>query len=143
MSGCQGNLERGKNLIQEPSRKYVGYSVGLTGRLPADVKECQAWGSLILVILGTPEPNNGIPGVSENAIDCASWPAGAISRVFKQCPFAIMAPLPEASAQLFSSFWPPVSRTSRVQFWTAGHLMVFRTGKSFNTDGEISDPDKR
>lgn len=96
------------------------------------------------VILATPEYNNGIPGVFKNAIDWASRPPGDSGRIFKGRPFAIIGASPGGFGTILSqNHWLPVLRTLGVQLWTGGRLMVSRAGKTFDTDGAISDPEMR
>ena len=92
------------------------------------------------VLLGTPEYNNGVPGVFKNAIDWLSRPPSDIPRVFKGRPFAMIG----ASAGGFGTIlaqngWLPVLRTLGVRYWTGGRLMVARAGKVFGEDGELKD----
>ncbi len=92
------------------------------------------------VLLGTPEYNNGVPGVFKNAIDWLSRPPSDIPRVFKGRPFAMIG----ASAGGFGTIlaqngWLPVLRTLGVRYWTGGRLMVARAGNVFGEDGELKD----
>ena len=92
------------------------------------------------VILGTPEYNNGIPGVFKNAIDWASRPPDDIARVFRDRPFAIIGASPGGfGTVLAQSGWLPVLRTLNAAYWSAGRLLVSRAHLVFDENGSLKD----
>ena len=92
------------------------------------------------VLLVTPEYNNGIPGVFNNAIDWLSRPAADIARVFGDKPFALVGASPGGFGTILSqNHWLPVLKTLGVQLWAGNRLMVSRAGSAFDADGELVD----
>ena len=92
------------------------------------------------ILLATPEYNNGIPGVSKNAIDWLSRPAADIKRVFRNKPFALIG----ASAGPFGTIlsqaaWLPVVRTLGVRPWFGSRLLVSRAQQVFDEHGALQD----
>ncbi|BEV00496.1 NADPH-dependent FMN reductase [Novosphingobium olei] len=96
------------------------------------------------VILGTPEYNNGIPGVFKNAIDWASRPPEDSARVFKDRPFAIIGASPGGFGTILSqNHWLPVLRTLGVDLWPGGRLLVSHAAKVIGEDGKVIDQETR
>ncbi len=92
------------------------------------------------VLLGTPEYNNGIPGVFKNAIDWLSRPSGDIARVFGDRPFAVVGASPGGfGTVLAQAAWLPVLRTLKVRYWSGGRLQVSRANTLMDADGELVD----
>ena len=94
------------------------------------------------VILGTPEYNNGIPGVFKNAIDWLSRtsPAGDIPKVFGDRAFSVVGASPGGFGTILSqNHWLPVLKTLGVRLWAGNRLMVSRAGGVFDADGAMVD----
>jgi len=92
------------------------------------------------LLLATPEYNNSIPGVFKNAIDWLSRPDADIPRVFGGKPVALIGASPGGFGTILSQdAWLPVLRTLRVEFWSAGRLMVSRARNVFDADGTLAD----
>ncbi len=92
------------------------------------------------LLLGTPEYNNGIPGVFKNAIDWLSRPGSRIPEVFGDRPTALVGASPGGFGTILAQdAWLPVLRTLGTRFWNGGRLMVSRAGQAFAPDGSIQD----
>ena len=92
------------------------------------------------ILLSTPEYNSGIPGVFKNAIDWASRPSSDIAKVFGDKPVALMGASPGNFGTILSqNGWLPVLRTLGTRLWNGGKMMVPQAGKSFDTDGKLTD----
>jgi NAD(P)H-dependent FMN reductase len=92
------------------------------------------------VLLVTPEYNNGIPGVTKNAIDWLSRPASDIRRVFGDRPFAVIGASQGGFGTILSqNAWLSVLRTLGVRHWSGGRLMVSRAAQVFDEHGELRD----
>ena len=79
------------------------------------------------LLLGTPEYNNGVPGVFKNAIDWCSRPGSDIPRVFGGRPVAMVGASPGGFGTVLSqNGWLPVLRTLGMLHWTGSRLMVSR-----------------
>lgn len=96
------------------------------------------------VLLVTPEYNNGIPGVFENAIDWMSRPDADIARLFHGRPVAVIGASPGGFGTILAqSHWLPVLRTLRMKPWFGGRLMVSKSRGLFDADGNLTDADTR
>ena len=96
------------------------------------------------LLLGTPEYNNGIPGVFKNGIDWLSRPPADIGRVFKGRPVALLGASPGGFGTILAqAAWLPVLRTLGLQPWFGAKLMVSRAGKVFDDQGVLADEDVR
>ena len=92
------------------------------------------------VLLGTPEYNNGIPGVFKNAIDWLSRPSSDISRVFGNRAFALIGASPGGFGTILAqNAWLPVLRALGAEHWPGGRLMVSRAGAAFDASGKLVD----
>lgn len=92
------------------------------------------------LLLGTPEYNNGIPGVFKNGIDWLSRPAKDIPRIFGDKPTAIVGASPGGFGTILSqAAWWPVLRSLNVRPWFGGRLLVSRAGGVFDAQGAITD----
>jgi len=92
------------------------------------------------VLLGTPEYNNGIPGVFKNAIDWLSRPAADIPRIFGGRMIALMGASPGAfGTVLCQAAWLPVLRTLGTSPWFGGRLMLSHAGEVFDDALAIKD----
>ena len=93
------------------------------------------------LLIATPEYNNGIPGVTKNAVDWLSRPPADIKRVFGGKPVALIGASTSGFGTILSqNAWLPVLRTLGAELWTGGRLMVSRANKVFDDDGRIVDP---
>ena len=91
-------------------------------------------------LLVTPEYNNGIPGVFQNAIDWLSRPSSDIARVFGGRAFALLGASPGGFGTILAQeAWLPVLRTLGTRAWFGGRLMVSRAGGVFDADGALVD----
>ena len=103
-------------------------------RLKEQVHACDG------LLLGTPEYNNGIPGVFKNAIDWLSRPAAGIPELFGDRPVALIGASPGGFGTILSqNAWLPVLRTLGVRFWSGGRLLASRAGGLFDEDGNLVD----
>jgi len=92
------------------------------------------------VILGTPEYNNGIPGVFKNAVDWLSRPPADVKRVFSARPFALLGASPGGFGTILSqAAWLPVLRTLGTEPWFGGRLMLSRANTLFDATGKLTD----
>ena len=92
------------------------------------------------LFLVTPEYNNGIPGVTKNAIDWLSRPPADIRRVFGGKPVALAGASPGGFGTILSqNAWLPVFRTLGCDLWSGGRLLVSRAGSLVDANGEIAD----
>ena len=92
------------------------------------------------VLLATPEYNNGIPGVSKNAIDWLSRPAADSKRVFGNKPFALIGASPGNFGTILSqAAWLPVLRTLGTRPWFGSRLLVSRAQQVFDAQGALLD----
>lgn len=91
-------------------------------------------------LLFTPEYNNGIPGVTKNAIDWLSRPPADIPRVFRGRPVALAGASPGGfGTVLAQQAWLPVFRTLGADLWAGGRLLVSRVGGVVDEHGEVTD----
>jgi NAD(P)H-dependent FMN reductase len=91
------------------------------------------------LLLGTPEYNNGIPGVFKNAIDWLSRPSVDIPKVFGGRPVALLGASPGRFGTVLSqNAWLPVLRLLGVRLWT-GRLMVSAANRAFDENGALTD----
>lgn len=96
------------------------------------------------VLLGTPEYNNGIPGVFKNAIDWLSRPPADIGTVFGGRPVAVIGASPGGFGTILAqSAWLPVLRTLGMNHWAGGRLMASRAHQVFDAAGELTDENLR
>ena len=96
------------------------------------------------LILGTPEYNNGVPGVFKNAIDWLSRPPADIKRVFGGKPIALVGASPGGfGTTLSQAAWLPVLRTLGTRTWAGGRLMVSRAHTLVSPAGELTDEKTR
>ena len=92
------------------------------------------------LLLVTPEYNNGIPGVTKNAIDWLSRPPADIRRVFGGRPVALAGASPGGFGTVLSqAAWLPVFRTLGADFWAGPKLLISRADKLLDANGEIAD----
>jgi chromate reductase len=92
------------------------------------------------LLLATPEYNNGIPGVTKNAIDWLSRPPADITRVFGAKPVAIVGASPGGFGTILAqAAWLPVFRVLGADLWSGSRLLVSRAGSVFDTAGAIID----
>lgn len=92
------------------------------------------------VLLSTPEYNNGIPGVTKNAIDWLSRPADDIRRVFGNKPWAVIGASAGGWGTILSqNAWLPVLRTLGTRQWSGGRLLVSRAAQVFDAEGKLVD----
>jgi chromate reductase len=92
------------------------------------------------LLLATPEYNNGIPGVTKNAIDWLSRPPADITRVFGAKPVAIVGASPGGFGTILAQgAWLPVFRALGADLWPGSRLLVSRAGSVFDTAGAIID----
>lgn len=104
----------------------------------AKLKEAIVAADGLLIV--TPEYNNGIPGVTKNAIDWLSRPPADIPRVFRGKPVALAGASPGAFGTILSqNAWLAVLRTLGTDFWSGGRLLVSRAGSVIDQSGEITD----
>jgi chromate reductase, NAD(P)H dehydrogenase (quinone) len=92
------------------------------------------------LLLVAPEYNNGIPGVTKNAIDWLSRPSNDVPRVFRGRPVAIAGASPGGFGTILAqNAWLPVLRTLGADLWPGGRLLVSRAASVIGADGEITD----
>lgn len=92
------------------------------------------------LLLGSPEYNNGIPGVFKNGIDWLSRPASDIARVFGGKPVAIVGASPGGFGTILAQdAWLGVLRTLGTRPWFEGRLMASRAGSLFDAEGNLTD----
>ncbi len=92
------------------------------------------------LLLATPEYNNGVPGVTKNAIDWLSRPPADIARVFRGRPVAIVGASPGGFGTILAqNAWLPVFRTLGADLWAEGRLLVSRAGGVFDAEGRMTD----
>ena len=92
------------------------------------------------LLLGTPEYNNGIPGVFKNGIDWLSRPASDIKRVFGGKPVALVGASTGPFGTILSqSAWLPVLRVLGVRYWSGSRLLVSRAAQAFEEAGALQD----
>lgn len=92
------------------------------------------------LLLGSPEYNNGIPGVFKNGIDWLSRPASDIGRVFGGKPVAIVGASPGGFGTILAQdAWLGVLRTLGTRPWFEGRLMASRAGSLFDAEGNLTD----
>jgi NAD(P)H-dependent FMN reductase len=104
----------------------------------ARLKDAIAAADGLLIV--TPEYNNGIPGVTKNAIDWLSRPPADIARVFHGKPVALAGASPGAFGTILSqNAWLAVLRTLGTDLWS-GRLLVARAATAFDAAGVIVDP---
>jgi NAD(P)H-dependent FMN reductase len=96
------------------------------------------------LLLGTPEYNNGIPGVFKNAIDWLSRPPADIPKVFGNRPVAVIGASPGGfGTVLAQAQWLPVLRTLGARPWWGGRLMASRAHRAFDESGALTDESLR
>ena len=96
------------------------------------------------LLLVTPEYNNGIPGVTKNAIDWLSRPSSDAARVFRGRAVAIAGASPGRFGTILSqNAWLSVFRTLKAEVWAGGRLLVSHADSTIGADGEIADPATR
>ena len=96
------------------------------------------------VLLGTPEYNNGIPGVFKNGIDWLSRPPADIKRIFASKPVALIGASPSGFGTILSqAAWLPVLRTLGTRPWFGGRLLVSKAQTVFDDQGALQDPKVR
>ena len=92
------------------------------------------------LLLGTPEYNNGIPGVFKNTIDWLSRPPEDAKRVFGNRPVGLIGASPGGFGTILSqAAWLPVLRTLGTRYWTGSRLLVSRAGQVFDEAGALQD----
>lgn len=92
------------------------------------------------LLLGTPEYNNGIPGVFKNAIDWCSRPGSDIARVFGGRPVAMVGASPGGFGTVLSqNGWLPVLRTLGMLHWAGGRLLVSRANTVLHPEAATVD----
>jgi NAD(P)H-dependent FMN reductase len=107
--------------------------------IPPEIAEMkEAIASADGLLIATPEYNNGIPGVTKNAIDWLSRPPSDIPRVFGGKPVALMGASPGNFGTILSQdAWLSVLRTLRTQLWTGGRLAVPHAASVFDAAGNL------
>ena len=96
------------------------------------------------LLLVTPEYNNSIPGVFNNAIDWMSRPADDIPRVFGELPVGIIGASPGRFGTLSSqTAWLPVLRALGAQPWFGQSFYLGGAGRLFDASGALTDEDSR
>jgi chromate reductase, NAD(P)H dehydrogenase (quinone) len=91
------------------------------------------------LLIATPEYNNGIPGVTKNAIDWLSRPPADIPRVFGGKPVALMGASPGNFGTILSQdAWLAVLRALRTQMWAGGRLLVPHAASVFDAGGNLA-----
>ena len=94
------------------------------------------------LLLVSPEYNNGIPGVTKNAIDWLSRPPSDVPRVFRGRPVALAGASPGGFGTILAqNAWLPVLRTLGTDLWAGGRLLVSRAAAVVDGDGdgEVAD----
>ncbi|MBS0387548.1 MAG: NAD(P)H-dependent oxidoreductase [Proteobacteria bacterium] len=92
------------------------------------------------LLLGTPEYNNGIPGVFKNGIDWLSRPASDIKRVFGDKPVALIGASTGPFGTILSqAAWLPVLRVLGARYWSGSRLLVSRSAQVFDEAGTLQD----
>jgi chromate reductase len=92
------------------------------------------------LLIGTPEYNNGIPGVLKNGLDWLSRPSGEGARLFGGKPTGMVGATPGGFGTVQSQdALLSVLRAFGCDFWMAGRLMVSRAGTVFDADGQLVD----
>ena len=122
---------------------YSGDVESDTGIPPAVAKLKDAIAQADALLISTPEYNHSIPGVLKNAIDWLSRPPDDRSRVFENCPVAIMGAAPGQFGTLLSqTAWLPVLHSLGTRCWN-GRMLVSGAGKLFDGDGRLHDDGTR
>ena len=110
------------------------------GLPPAVVALKEAVAAADGLLLGSPEYNNGIPGVFKTGIDWLSRPANDIARVFGGKPVAIVGASPGGFGTILAQdAWLPVLRTLGTRPWFEGRLLASRAGSLFDAEGRLTD----
>lgn len=92
------------------------------------------------LLIGTPEYNNGIPGVLKNGLDWLSRPSGEGSKLFGAKPTGLVGATPGGFGTVQSQdALLSVLRAFGSDFWMAGRLMVSRAGTVFDAEGRLVD----
>ena len=92
------------------------------------------------LLLGTPEYNNGIPGVFKNAVDWLSRPLANPDALFRGRPVALIGASPGGFGTILAQdAWLPVLRTLGTRFWSQGRMMLSRAGQAFDDQGQLID----
>lgn len=113
---------------------------GAAHGIPPDVARMkEAIAAADCLLIATPEHNNGIPGVTKNAIDWLSRPPADVPRVLGGKPVALIG----ASSGPFGTIlsqdaWLPVLRALRAKLWTGGRLLIPNAGRVFDASGNLT-----
>lgn len=92
------------------------------------------------LLIGTPEYNNGIPGVLKNGLDWLSRPSGEGAKLLGGRPTGMVGATPGGFGTVQSQdALLSVLRAFGCDFWMAGRLMVSRAGTVFDADGHLVD----
>lgn len=92
------------------------------------------------LLIGSPEYNNGVPGVLKNAIDWLSRPASDLDRVFGNRPVALVGATPGRGGTLLAqAAWLPILRALNAHAWFGPRLVVSSAGQAFDSDGHLKD----
>ena len=92
------------------------------------------------LLIGTPEYNNGIPGVLKNGLDWLSRPSGEGAKLFGGKPTGLMGATPGGFGTVQSQdALLSVLRAFGNDFWMGGRLMVSRAGAVFDAEGNLVD----
>jgi NAD(P)H-dependent FMN reductase len=111
------------------------------GGIPVAVRELKdRIASAAARLLVTPEYNNSIPGVFQNALDWHSRPASDIGRVFGGRPVGLMGVTPGRGGTILAqSAWLPVLRALGTRPWHGGVLHVSGAQRVFDESGKLVD----
>lgn len=92
------------------------------------------------LLIGTPEYNNGIPGVLKNGLYWLSRPSGEGAKLLGGRPTGMVGATPGGFGTVQSQdALLSVLRAFGCDFWMAGRLMVSRAGTVFDADGHLVD----
>lgn len=118
---------------------YNGDDEAANGIPPAVAKLKDAIAAADGLLIVTPEYNNGIPGVTKNAIDWLSRPSADVPRVFHDKPVALAGASPgNFGTTLAQNAWLAVLRTLGTDLWS-GRLLIPRAGTVIDQGGAITD----
>ena len=96
------------------------------------------------LVLITPEYNNGIPGVTKNAIDWLTRPPADSARVWRGKPVALAGASPGNFGTILSqNAWLAVFRALQAELWSGSRLMIPRANTLLDAQGEIGDAPTR
>jgi len=94
------------------------------------------------LLLVSPEYNNSMPGVLKNVIDWLSRPSLDVRNAFHGKPVALIGASPGGFGTILAqNAWLPVFRTLRVNYWSAGRLMISGASNVFDDQGALVDSD--